>query len=268
MADRAGFTLLEAAVAVAVLSILAGSMAPLALKVLDQRREAATRRSLRLAFEALFGSRDHRVANMRADFGFGNDLERAHRRMTLEGMQDRGFVPAMGLHGGSRFLWGWNGPYWRGPTRDHQPLDAWGTPIELVVMDGAVQLQSRGPSRVRNGPGTLAYPPDPVPLASLDARIIVHVLPVSPGLDCFIRVRTGNSAAAALPLTFNPGPRPRREEAPVRTGEGRRDFVFSVPAGSLEIWAEPQPGTRPPPGGQSYPLDVLPGETREVTETL
>jgi len=51
-----GFSLIEMAVVIGVMAILAGALAPLGIKALNQTREAETRRNLQTAFEHLFGS--------------------------------------------------------------------------------------------------------------------------------------------------------------------------------------------------------------------
>ena len=67
---RRGFSLVEAVIVIAIMAILAGAMVPLALKAINQSRESQTRTNLKAAYEAMFGARDRRVPNMRADFGF------------------------------------------------------------------------------------------------------------------------------------------------------------------------------------------------------
>jgi prepilin-type N-terminal cleavage/methylation domain-containing protein len=286
---RRGFTLVEAAVAIAVVAILAGAMAPMALKVLDQQREAATRASLKLAFEALFGARDRRVANMRSDYGFtvAGDLP------TLADMVTRpGATPAMAFHDGSSFQWGWNGPYWHGPVADRAPLDAWGNPIRLECRDQAVQLRSLGRSG-RPGPGNLVYPAVPIPLASLRSRLILHVVPSSPDLACQVVIRYGldrQNGRMGQPAGPAPGEPPTY---PVRVPRGGAVVHASVmvDAGTLEVNLEPLPAeggdlqlemrghelfpavVNPGPGRlpadfRPIPLDLLPGETREVTVNL
>ncbi|BDU72204.1 prepilin-type N-terminal cleavage/methylation domain-containing protein [Mesoterricola silvestris] len=260
--DDRGFSLVEAAVAIAVTAILAGMMAPLALKVLDQRREAATRRSLKAAFEALFGLRDRRVANLRADCGFNPP----NGTWTLGLMVDRtyqeahqlsiGFTPAFGPQYGTAFRWGWNGPYWRGDLRGRLPVDAWGSPIQLRVVNGAVQVYSPGPSR-RDSPDSLTYPSTPLPLASLEACVNIHLTVASEGVrSAMADVAYGNTAA--LPNRTTP--------FAVEAGTPVTRTVC-VPAGGLEVGARYQRNNGP---FQTFslPLDLLPGEIRDVWVNL
>lgn len=254
-----GFTLVEAAVAIAVLAILAGSMAPLALKALDQRREAATRRSLKLAFEAMFGARDRRVANMRSDFGFTVDQSLAALPMLVTRPE---FDPAMGRWDGASFEWGWNGPYWHGPISNGAPVDAWGSPIQLHFEahdDHSFQLVSLGPRR-RRGEGNILYPSVPVPLASLQTRVILHILPSRPDLRCEVVIRYGRAAPGALMA--------RTDALAIAPGEGVVHATRLVPAGTMEVTVVPGVHGAVPAGFRPILLDLLPGETREVSVTL
>lgn len=264
---RGGFTLVEAAVAVAVTAILAGMMAPLALKALNQRREAATRRSLKLVFEALFGARDRRVANMRADWGF----DPPDGNHTLGLMVENGYdqlgqlsarnIPPFGRNYGAAFHWGWNGPYWHGDLRGRLPVDAWGSPILLRVQNRAVQVYSPGHTK-RDNPDDgdrLVYPPVPVPLAGLNACVNIHVNLASRDVrSAVVNVLSGNSEAAfprsTTPFSVEAGP------AVTRT--------LCVPAGGMEVEARYQRNGQGTFHLFSLPLDLLPGETRDVWVNL
>jgi type II secretory pathway pseudopilin PulG len=152
--------MIEVAIAIGVIAILAGAVAPLALKALNQQREQKTRENLKTAWEALFGAKDRRVANMRADFGFNP----APGTYTLGKMLNRTTAPApnppvnFAANGGSLFNWGWNGPYWTGSTRliggVQTPIDAWGNTIQLRYVNAGpflgFQLLSWGPNGTNN----------------------------------------------------------------------------------------------------------------------
>jgi len=154
--------MIEVAVAIGVIAILAGAVAPLALKALNQQREQKTRESLKTAWEALFGAKDRRVANMRADFGFSP----AAGTYTLGKMLNRTTAPAPNpppnftTNGGSLFNWGWNGPYWTGSTRliggVQTPIDAWGNSLQLRYVNAGAfqgfQLLSFGTNGTSNTP--------------------------------------------------------------------------------------------------------------------
>lgn len=211
--SRRGFTLIEIMLVVGVVAIMAGMMVPLAGKVLNQRRTAATRENLKLAFEAMFGSHHRHVPNMRADFGFNpTDCLVAIPCLVSNCWFDKVLyknggpvptphparVPSYGIHNGSKFPFGYNGPYWHGPVLNGNPVDAWGSSIRLICGtdpdgDATWQLYSPGPDR-RPGievvedkqtghyelihlPGSddIFYPSSPVKVKSYQATLAVTV---------------------------------------------------------------------------------------------
>ena len=64
-----GFSLIEAVVAIAIMAILASAALPLLMKSVNQQAEQTTRANAQIAYNAIFGARDHRVSNLIADFG-------------------------------------------------------------------------------------------------------------------------------------------------------------------------------------------------------
>jgi prepilin-type N-terminal cleavage/methylation domain-containing protein len=247
---RRGFTLVEVAVAVAVLAILAGAMAPMALKAVHQQREAATRESLRLAFEAMFGARDRRVANMRADFGF--DPDRGCAALPFLLTRSWGKVPAYGPHDGASFPWGWNGPYWQGPVRGGAPVDAWGNPIELVFDEarGTWQVHSPGPDRLTSV-DDLYYPPVPAAKGAYQATVLVVIT----------REAEDIGGTLALSCGGNQGLRLATETKAIDAKAPSQSFTFRAPAGGMQLEFKPTTGTFKP---FTVPMDLLPGQTRDV----
>lgn len=168
-----GFSLLEVAIAVAIIAILAGAMAPLALKAVNQAREQRTRNDLKAGYEALFGARDRRVSNMRADYGYAG--------ASLVQMTTRGAIRPFAPYAGQPALTGgWNGPYWTGAQNPAGlPLDAWGRPFQLRFIAGGYQLVSLGENGVLDSPGAnpqvddLVYPlpPNPLPVTSVQVNL-------------------------------------------------------------------------------------------------
>jgi prepilin-type N-terminal cleavage/methylation domain-containing protein len=188
--NSSAFSMIEVAVAIAIIAILAGAVAPLALKALNQQREQKTRENLKVAWEALFGAKDRRVANMRADFGFDPP---AGANYNLGKMLVSTVLPAPNPPGtyalwGGAFYWGWNGPYWTGPTRTVGgvlvPVDAWGNSIQLRYVTAGpflgFQLLSNGPNGVKNSLDTnyiplgddIVYPTQPQVLTTTYASTI------------------------------------------------------------------------------------------------
>lgn len=171
--------MIEVAVAIGVIAILAGAVAPLALKALNQQREQKTRDSLRTAWEAIFGARDRRTMNMLADFNF-DPLTMNLATMTTRPGAIRAYAaypaPNTELSGG------WNGPYWTGSASSTGlPQDGWGRALVLRRVSGNWQLLSWGPNGTLNtaaASGTpqgddLAYPvpPQALPTASLTVNV-------------------------------------------------------------------------------------------------
>jgi prepilin-type N-terminal cleavage/methylation domain-containing protein len=193
---QTGFSLIEAAIAIAVVAILAGAAAPLALKVINQQREAKTRDNLKIAFEAMFGARDRRTVNMRADFGFNP----AGSLANLGAMTLQGAMPAYNLHGGA-FNWGWNGPYWTGNVDNsaaRAPLDAWGNPLQLRLVPGiGFQVISMGANAQIDTPVA-----NPTPQVD---DLVYPTLPVllSPGYAGTLNVSLNNAHGSAITAVLN-----------------------------------------------------------------
>jgi len=250
-----GFSLIEAVIAVAVMSILAGLAAPLALRAMNQRRAAVTRRNLKAAFEAMFGSRDRRVANMRADFGFS----------PAQSCPDLGFlvtppkdVPAFSREDKASFAWGYNGPYWQGPVQGGKPVDAWGNPIDLICKAGpggvTWQVHSPGPDRAV-GDDDLYYPPMPAHESAYRTTLLLVITRIGPDISGTVTLRHGAAGPALAAVAF-----PIDKDKPIQ------NFTFSVPSGVAELVFTPKAATGFRPF--AIPMDLLPGHTREKEVSL
>lgn len=269
----AGFTLIEAAVALAVVAILAGLMAPLAVQAIRRQREYRTRELLQQAFEAAFGARDRRVANCRADFGFDPYPVSMDLRIltTTVGTNWVGTLPYANTYG---FLSGWNGPYWQGPSDSlGRPLDGWGRPLVLQSTTSTWQMRSVGPDGVQGNGDDLVYPSTPAPYVSYNATLILNVTRASTDITGFATVNwvygtspasftrcwpylstaptVGNLASLSLAIQNVPNP---------------AAMSWNVPAGVLRLYVYPN-GTGSF-GAVTRVLDLLPGETRQLSLTL
>jgi type II secretory pathway pseudopilin PulG len=171
--------MIEVAVAIAIIAILAGAVAPLALKALNQQREQKTRENMEIAWRALFGSRDRRVSNMRADFGF-NPTAPATQTLGPMAANTLG-VRGYGADAAAGYNWGWNGAYWTGSINAGLPLDGWGRNLLLLrtgpVVTPSWQLRSYGANgRDDLGAGDdLSYPASPMSASSMAGTIIVNL---------------------------------------------------------------------------------------------
>ncbi len=163
---RSGFTLMEVAIAIAVIAILAGTAIPLVLKSVNQAREQRIRAEMKLLWESAFGSADRQVANMRTDFGFDpaiptssfTSFPKATNRSAVPGATPPAYPAAAS---GAPFNWGWNGAYWLGSTRSiggqQVPVDPWGRPYLIRrLAGGSYQILCRG----LNGINDTAYTVD------------------------------------------------------------------------------------------------------------
>lgn len=171
-----GFSLIEAAVAIAIIAILASAAAPLVMKALNQQREQKTRDSLKIVFEAMFGARDRRVANMRADFGFTPPTVGTVAMADLRFLTSRNSPPAGNAPvayptaaGGGAFSVGWNGPYWSGSVQrqgaQNLPVDGWGRSMRLGYVGGGYRVESPGQDGQFGTADDLFYPNVAAPLS-------------------------------------------------------------------------------------------------------
>ena len=241
------FTLIEVAVSVAVVAILAGTITPLAMRSINQRRIAVTRKNLKLAFESMFGARDRRVANMRSDFGFNPDKTMKTLPVLVSNVW--GKVPPFGENGNATFKWGYNGPYWYGPVVGGNPVDAWDSPIELIVDSNKTwQLRSLGPKK-EVGNGALHYPEVPAAQQSYLSEIIIDLVPIREDkrFGGNISIRYGgneNEKLSSITQTIK------------NTG-GIQSFHFTVPSGMVELIVKPTTKEFWP---ETRILNLLPGE--------
>ena len=272
-----GFSMIEVAVAIAVIAILAGAAAPLVLKAINQQREQKTRDNLKIAFEAIFGAKERSVGNMRSDFAYVPPAIPNLAQMT-QALGVRGYGPYAGIP----LSGGWNGTYWTGAINSvGQPLDGWGRPVRLVgSLAAGFQLQSSGANQTFGGPvnDDLVYPINPAQLPYANATVTLR------------RIGAGVPTAGppGLPTVLAQYPRfagPPLGNTPnsvnlVETPPGSGNWVLPanfVPPGRIFITATigPQPQIPPlpaaavipaVPGNQTltYSIDVLPGNAAAV----
>lgn len=122
---EAAFSLIEVAIAIAVMAILAGAAVPLVMKALNQQKEQRARAEIKLLYESLFGSKDRTAPNMHSDFGYSGpgNLAWATRQPAVATV--RAYAPYAAPN--SALSGGWRGPYYNGNTdANGNPVDPWG----------------------------------------------------------------------------------------------------------------------------------------------
>jgi general secretion pathway protein G len=137
-----GFTLIEIIVAMAILSIMAGTLVPMLYKTWESNEIAVTRGRMLELKKAMVGDRALVQQGIRTHYGFVGD-----NGVLPAGIQD--LVTNFGTFAN------WNGPYLGGFDPDTYASDAWGETIEytrpssLTVSGMSVtgRLRSAGPDR-------------------------------------------------------------------------------------------------------------------------
>jgi len=250
--DR-GFSLIEAAVAVAILAILAGAAVPLALNAMHQQREQKTREQLKGAFEALFGSRERRVSNMRADFGYNPGSLADLRAMVLQ--TSAGSPPNYASSSG--IFWGWNGPYWSGSVDGNSsPVDGWGNPIRLTYAGGGWQLLSLGRNGALGGGDDLVYPSTAAPSTGCMATLMLSIKKVS-----------GKNYTGQCTLSY-PWQGALFQSPNAITGSTTQSITTLVNAGPVSIALDPTVANPTYFDPVLLPIDLLPGEVRAIEVSI
>lgn len=253
-----GFTLVEAAVAIAVVAILSGMLTPLAVRVINQQREIRTRENLKTAFEGMFGARDRRVANMRGDFGFGPSSSRSDLACLVLSSSAGTSLPSYGLNGMS-FFYGWNGPYWQGSLdASNRPVDGWGKPLRLVYSAGPPatwQVQSGGGDLSFGTADDLAYPATAAAVISYNATLILNINKSS-GYNY-----TGNAVLSFL----NGSNTLSTATTAITNTAGLQTITWNACAGGMQVNLTKSTGTFI---NQVLVMDLMPGEVRTVDVTI
>jgi len=161
----AGFTLIEVAVILAVLAILAATITPAILRQFVDAKVAATRSSAKALYEAMAGRSD-----VKGDYGFLGDMGRLPTRPD-ELVKPPAGVPAYdGATTFRRVGVGWKGPYLAvGETKEGFLRDGWGREYQTTPHG---QVRSAGPDGVFDSEDDIVYPPEPPRLGS---RVMVTV---------------------------------------------------------------------------------------------
>jgi len=160
----AGFTLVEVAVVLAVVAILAAAITPMVLRQLVDAKVETTRQEARLLHEAILGS-----PAAPGGFGFFGDMGRWPASFE-ELLRPAPGTPLFTTATFRNVGMGWKGPYVNAGASDEDLLsDAFGRPYRGAA---AGQVRSAGPDGVFDTPDDIVYPPAP---ASPAGRLLVTV---------------------------------------------------------------------------------------------
>lgn len=258
-----GFSLIEVAVAVAIMAILAGAAAPLIMKSVDQAREQKTRENLKTAFEAMFGARDRRTMNMMADYGYQPAAAADLRALTTQNAS--GATQAYGVSAVVPYFWGWNGPYWTGSVRAQAgtnglPVDAWGRPIIVRMIGGGPQLVSYGADGILSA-DDIVYPTSTGALPTTTLNITVNrIVQTGSNVKFQVAVRDRTNGALRTPA-MNPS---AASGWPYQSSGSftQPTSAFTVNPGPVYVQLDSQPYQAQ--YSQSLVVDVMPGETRTI----
>jgi len=284
-----GFSLIEAVVVIAIMAILAGAAVPLLIKAVNQQREQRTRSDMKVAWEAMFGARDRRVVNMRADFGFDPQVNPVDFRFLTNrtGLFPLGQTPPLyGYDIAGKMFWGWNGPYWVGSVQTSPgfpgglPVDGWGHPFQLVYNAGNYQLVSGGVDGLippPNNADNIVYPSSPMPLSALNSNLTLNVWNKTSTLMTEIKITVQSKGQwNVLPAPFVylsclptaiPHSTPPAPDLPLlglNTGGSIRVPISNLLPGPVSISVVRTAPVSPSPTTTDYTADLLPGEGRVV----
>jgi prepilin-type N-terminal cleavage/methylation domain-containing protein len=160
-----GFTLIEVIIVIAILAVVAGAMAPLASRVIDDSRRDQTIKRQQLIYQAIMGDPSAASSGFLSDIG---RLPNALSELSLLGALPSYSIGACGIGAG------WRGPYiLEGVDASGRPLDGWGTPMDFV--NG--QIRSYGLDRTMNtASDNLLYPAAPIRTNNINGSLVLTVL--------------------------------------------------------------------------------------------
>ncbi len=187
-----GFSLIEIVVALALVSLVAGALAPLVVRQAETKRRVVTMDKLERLGRALAGETEYDT------FGFLGDM--GALPATLDELVNLGAQPVY-LVDVNGIGAGWNGPYVSGPSPGSDPtIDGWGTAFQYNPAAG--QVTSAGSDRTFATPDDLVFPGAPLVTAG-NLSVPVTGVPNDAGAPCAL----GSAEVAAFVSLSNAGAR-------------------------------------------------------------
>ncbi len=164
-----GFTLIEVIIVIAILAIVAGAMAPLAVRMIDSTREDTTVKRQQLIYRAIVGDPSAPGA------GFLSDIGRVPDAALME-LATSGALPLYALDPCGVGA-GWRGPYiLEGVDSNGRPLDGWGKPMDF----SGGQIRSGGQDQDLNtAADNIVYPSTPITVNNVTSGMNLGVLALS-----------------------------------------------------------------------------------------
>jgi prepilin-type N-terminal cleavage/methylation domain-containing protein len=161
-----GFSLIEVLVAIALIAIVAGALAPLGIRSLRSAQLEKTRARMDVALRAMAGD------PTQGDFGYLGDMGRLPG--SLLDLNDGTGKPVFAVDGTDGVGYGWAGPYTPTLAAAGAPVvDAWSVALQF---DGVTaQLRSAGPDRQFSTADDLVRPFAPL---GTGGNLVVTVLGV------------------------------------------------------------------------------------------
>jgi prepilin-type N-terminal cleavage/methylation domain-containing protein len=165
-----GFTLIEVIIVIAVMAILAGAMAPLAVQMIDNSRVDATRKRQELIYRAILGDPSAPGSGFLSDIG-------ALPGANLSQLTTRGALPPYAIDACGVGV-GWRGPYvLEGiDSATGEILDGWGIAMDFVNGGSGFQIRSAGRDRAMNtAVDNLLYPSTPITANNVNGSFTLAV---------------------------------------------------------------------------------------------
>lgn len=221
---HAGFTLIEIVVALVLVSLVAGALAPLVVRQANERRRVLTIEKLKRLHRGMVGAAEYDTFGFVGDMGA---LPATLDELVALGAQPPYLVDVNGIGAG------WNGPYADGVGPGSDPVvDGWGTAFQYNAVAG--QVTSAGGDRALGTADDLLYPSAAV-VTTGNLSVPVTGVPNNAGLPCAL----SSAEVAAFVSLSNAGARVENPMGGVGpfSATGLHNGAHGVRIQGLGVWA-------------------------------